>query len=93
MRVKEIVEKVSKVYRNEFKQIGILDRKLTEISNVLIEVEKTKGRNITLADYNELIREKEELIREKELRIQYCEGMSCVRELLMDLGFYTDIDL
>ena len=45
----------------------------------------------TIAKYNELNRKREWLKRKINNKEQYCEGISCVREILMDLGFDTEI--
>ena len=93
MTMKEVIDKVSDIYREERGKLSDLDDALKSVLIVLNDVNKTKGRNITLSDYNILIKRKEKIIEEIQLKRQYCEGISCVRELLMDLGFDTDVSV
>lgn len=92
MKMIEIINKISVVYREECDKANELRKELWDIEKSLIEVEKTYGENITLAEYHRLTSRKEVLIKEIELKKQYCEGISCVREMLMDLGFDTEIN-
>lgn len=92
MQMLELVQKISVIYREERDKINDMRKELWDIEKILIEVDKTYGENITLAEYHRLTSRKEMLIKEIELKKQYREGISCIREMLMDLGFDTDIN-
>jgi hypothetical protein len=91
MKMKTIIDKVSDMYRAERKEVGILQNELNAIDTTLREVDKTYGEHITLREYNRLVSRKNELMKEIKLKEQHYEGISCVRELLMDLGFDTKV--
>lgn len=67
-------------------------QELWSIEDTLVEAEKTKFKNISYADYQGLINRKAVLEERIKLKTQYCEGISCVREMLMDLGFDTKVN-
>jgi hypothetical protein len=92
MKIEDIVRMVSKVYRDERGKICELDDELRVMENDLYEVKKSRGQNITLGDYNSLKTRKEDLETKITLMTQYCEGISRVRELLMDLGFDVEVE-
>jgi len=91
LTIEEVVQKVSEIYREERGKVSDLHDELNSILTTLGEVSISKGKNISLADYDVLIKRKEEVIKEIQLKTQYYEGISCVREMLMDLGFDTEI--
>ena len=93
MQMIELVQKISIIYREERDKVSEMRKKLWDIEEELLKVERTNGKNITLEEYRKLTRRIEELTREVDLKEQYCEGISCVREMLMDLGFDTDINM
>ena len=93
MKVKEIVDKVSVVYRAERDKEYDLRAELRPILDAIEEAKRTQYEHITVAEYNNLINKKEWLESQIKLKNQYCEGISCVREMLMDLGFYTEVTL
>lgn len=93
MKVKEIVDKVSVVYREERGKEVDLQAEWRDVSDKLEEAKRAQYKNITVAEYNNLMNKKELLALQIKLQKQYCEGISCVREMLMDLGFYTDVTL
>lgn len=92
MKMIDIIQKVSEVYREEREKISKLQKELTNINNSLEEVKRTNGENITYAEYYKLIERRHIITKTIEPMEQYCEGISCVREMLMDLGFDTDIN-
>lgn len=93
MKMEELVQKISIIYREERDKVSEMRKELWDIEEELLKAERTNGKNITLEEYRELTRKSEELTREVDLKGQYCEGISCVREMLMDLGFDTDINM
>lgn len=93
MKMLELIEKVSEVYRDERGKECDLQTELWHIKQSLAEAEETGGEKITLAEYTALTAREKELTKEIELKKQYYEGISCVREMLMDLGFDSEIVL
>ena len=92
MKMHEIIDKVSVLYREELKRTDGKRDELYSILNTLEKTHESEGENITVAKYNSLLKRKEEIIKEIQSNQQYCEGISCVRELLMDLGFETKVE-
>lgn len=91
MKMKEIIEKVSELYREERGKEYDLQQELNDVSTELAEADHERGENITLARYQYLRARKMALRNEIDLLRSYYNGMSAVRELLMDLGFDTEV--
>lgn len=91
MKMKEIVDKVSDLYRDQCGERFDLQQRRIEIHKALNEAYLTKYENITVAEYNSLQTELKYLDKQIDMKDQFCEGISCVRELLMDLGFNTEV--
>ena len=91
MKMKEIVDKVSDLYRDHLGDRFDLQQRRIEIHKALNEANLTKYKNITVAEYNSLQTELKHLDKKIDMKDQFCEGISCVRELLMDLGFNTEV--
>ena len=91
MKMKEIVDKVSDLYRGQCGERFDLQQRRIEIHKTLNEAYLTKYENITVAEYNSLQTELKHLDKQIDMKDQFCEGISCVRELLMDLGFDTEV--
>ena len=93
IRIREIVEKVSKLYRDERGKVSDLSDKLDTICLELYKHERDGGKNITVAEYENLKMQKHLLEQNKKLQAKYCDGIFAARELLMDLGFDTVVDM
>ena len=93
MKMEELIQKASEIYREEIGKAYGLQRALGYVEKQLEEIEQTHGENITLAEYDRLTEQKSKLTEELELKKAYCEGIYCVREMFMDLGFNTNIKL
>ena len=91
MKMKEIVDKVSDLYRDQLGERFDLQQRRIDIHKILNEAHLTKYENITVAEYNSLQTELKYLDKQIDMKDQFCEGISCVRELLMDLGFNTEV--
>lgn len=91
MQMKEIIDKVSELYRNELKSIQDMLKEFNDVSAELAKADRERGENITLARYQYLKARKMALRNEIDLLRSYCDGISEVRELLMDLGFDTEV--
>lgn len=91
MKMCEVIDKVSVFYREERKTVISLQDELNSILADLEEVRESTGKNITLTDYNDLLERKEFLTKAIEIQTKYCDGIACTREVLMDLGFDTEV--
>ena len=91
MKMEEVVQKVSDLYREQRGIESDMRAELRKIETELYEAESKRLTNITAAKYNELRARCEPLKNAIKMKDQYCEGISTVRELLMDLGFDTEI--
>lgn len=91
MKMQELIDKVSVMYRTERDKVYNLKQELSSIELSLMDANKTNFENISHADYQSFVTRSEFLRQEIRLRTQHYEGISCVREMLMDLGFDTEI--
>lgn len=89
IRIREIVDKVSKLYRDERKKVNEFSDELNAVYLELNKHEKDDGKNITVNEYEKLKMRKHTLMQDKKSHEKYCEGIFAARELLMDLGFDT----
>ena len=92
MKIENIIQMISKVYRDERGKLCDMQDELRVVENDLYDVERKHGQNITLGDYQSLLTRRHTLDMDIKLKTQYCEGISRVRELLMDLGFDVDVE-
>lgn len=91
MKMEELVQKVSELYREQRGIESNIHNELRKVETELYDADYEGGKNITVARYKELERKRENLKNALKMKDQYCEGISIVRELLMDLGFDTEI--
>ena len=91
MKMEELVQKVSEIYREQRGIESEMNARLRKVEAELYEADYEDGKDITVARYKELETDRERLKWAIKMKDQYCEGISCVRELLMDLGFDTEI--
>ena len=92
MKMEEVVQKVSELYREQRGIESDMRVELRKVEAELYDADYESGKNITVARYKELERNRENLKNVIKMKDQYCEGISIVRELLMDLGFDTEIN-
>lgn len=91
MKMEEVIQKVSELYREQRGTECDMRTRLREVEAELYEADHDGGNNITVAKYNELSKERDALKQCIKFKGHYCEGISIVRELLMDLGFDTEV--
>lgn len=91
MKMRDIIDKVSDLYRNQCGERFDLKKRRIEIHKALNEAYLTKYENITVSEYNSLQTELKHLDKQIDMKDQFCEGISYVRELLMDMGFDTEV--
>lgn len=92
IRIRELVDKVSKLYRDEKQKVYNLSSELNSVYLELNKHEKDGCENITVAEYEKLKMRKHTLMQDKKAHEKYCEGIFVARELLMDLGFDTVVE-
>lgn len=92
MKMLDVIDKVSEMYRAERDYVSALEKERVSVYRLLCEAEETYGENITVARYQHLKNRFCYLEKEIELKTLYCEGISCVREMLMDMGFDAEVE-
>lgn len=92
MKIEELVQKVSELYREHRGIASDMYERLYKIDAELYEADYEDGKNITVKRYNDLKKEREALKEAFKMKNQYCEGISTVREMLMDLGFDLHVE-
>lgn len=92
MTMHEVIDKVSEMYRAERNDVSDLEKERVSVYRKLCEAEETCGEHITVAEYQHLKIRFNALEREIDLKTQHYEGISCVREMLMDMGFDTEVE-
>ena len=90
MELRDIIEKVSEMYRDERGKINDLYEEVREIGRFL-ERDDVEDE-LLWSEYRRLINRKCDLQDEISRRKAYTEGISDVRELLMDIGFDIKIE-
>ena len=90
MELRDIIEKVSEMYRDENGKINDLYDELRNIGKFLYDDDQLES--LLYSEYRRLINEKCELQDEISKRKAYAEGISDVRELLMNIGFDIEIE-
>lgn len=90
MELRDIIEKVSEMYRDENGKINDLYQELRDIGKVLDDDDQLES--LLYSEYRSLINKKCDLQDEISKRKAYAEGISDVRELLMDIGFDVEIE-
>lgn len=92
MKMLDVIDKVSEMYRAERDYVSDLEKERVNVYRKLCEAEETYGKHITVAEYQHLKSRFNDLEREIDLKTQHYEGISCVREMLMDMGFDTEVE-
>ena len=92
MKMIELIGKVSALYREERNKAMKMRTELIDIENRLKTALHDKGRNISLYEYDELTKRKMELEKEYEAAIKFSDGIFEAREVLMNLGFDTEVE-
>lgn len=90
MELRDIIEKVSEMYRDEHGKINDLYEELRDIERTLDRDDI--GDKLLLGEYQRLINRKCDLQEEISRKKVYTEGISDVRELLMNIGFDIKIE-
>lgn len=92
MKMQGIIDKVSELYREEVRRIRDMRTEYNDVVQKLMKADHERGENITLAEYQYLKARKIALQQDIDAMMNYTEGISVVRELLMDLGFDTEVE-
>ena len=92
MKMSEIIEKISVLYRSELSHGKELRDEYNEVVKKIMEADRTRGENITLANYQYLSARKQALKLAIDMHDEYRNGINEVREFLMDLGFDMEVE-
>jgi hypothetical protein len=92
MKLSEIIDKVSELYRTEISLGNTLRDEYNEVCKKLAKADHERGETITLAEYQYLKARKQYLRTELDFIGRYCAGIEVVRELLMDFRFETEVE-
>ena len=92
MKMQKVIDAVSKEYRLRLNELSLLRKQHALTVRLITEAKRQNGENIILAEYNRLERDLKFLEHEIFKREQFLEGFSCAREVLMDLGFDTEVE-
>ena len=91
MKMKEIIDRVSEVYREELGKERELHDELVSVTKSILDADYHSGENISFAEYNRLKDKMKSLQYELDMKKQYCDGISCAREILMDLAYNAEV--
>ena len=91
MKMSEIIDKVSELYREELSHHKDIRIEYNEVCKKLLKADHDGGKNITYDEYQKLKARKIALQQSLSCSEEYCNGIHIVRELLMDLGFDTEV--
>ena len=92
MKMSEIIQGISEIYREKRHEVDVLKKELSDVKFKIKEAMDTKGENITLEQYEYLLKREKFLSLAIASKTQYYEGISCAREYLMDLGFDVEVE-
>ena len=85
MKMIDIIDKVSELYRAEQNNILAMRQEEQCVEFLLMEAEEKHYENITAAEYKRLTLKKTTLHNEIKNKKTYCQGIHDTRELLMDM--------
>jgi len=88
-----VIEKVSQAYRSRLNELSHLKKEHTLTVQLISEARIQRGENLTHAEYMQL--EKDQKFLEQKIfdLEKFCAGFEAAREVLMDLGFDTEVEV
>lgn len=92
MKMLDIIENISELYRNERGIESDLHNQIVSVRRRLSDAEAKGWGDMSVSEYNNLNNTLEVLSAEMNYQRKYCDGIAAAREVLMDLGFDTEID-
>ena len=92
MKMKDVIDRVSELYREELAKERDLYNEECDIHRAILNADYDGRENISFAEYNRLTDKLESIQNAIDIQRQYCNGISCVRELLMEFGFDIDVE-
>jgi hypothetical protein len=92
MKMRDVIDMVSEVYRDERGKVADLQDELRVINRDIDNAEKENWANVTIAEYKRMLNKQASLREEIQNKTNYYDGISFVREMLMDLGFDVEIE-
>ena len=93
MKMMDVIEKISELYRLEQNSILSMRQEKQCVEFLLMEAEEKHYENITAAEYKRLTLKKTTLDNEIKNKKTYCQGIFDTRELLMDMVSSFDVKL
>ena len=93
MKMQKVIDVVSKAYRSHLNELSHLRKEHTLTVQLIANAKAQRGENLTHGEYMRLENSQQRLetqIRELE---DFCNGFSAAREVLMDLGFDTEVEV
>ena len=93
MKMIDIIEKVSELYRAECGKQYDLGRELLSVNMSLAEAEEHHYENMTAAEHMRLTMRRSILEGQIEQKKMYCLGISDTRELLIDMVSDFDVEV
>lgn len=91
MKLAEIINGLSELYRKERASLAEMNKELFDVSKQLAEAAMTNGQYITLKKHRELEVQRDNLIASVEAQEHFCDGMEVAREYLMNICFETEV--
>lgn len=92
MKMTDIIKKVSELYRSELAYRKGLQDEYGAVVAKLLTADHDGGKNITYDEYQRLKAKKIALKQLMDGTDKYLEGVSDVREILMEFGFGTEVE-
>ena len=92
MKMRDVIDMVSEVYRDERGKVADLQEELRVINKDIDNAERENWTNVTVAEYKRMLNKQASLREEIQNKTNYYRGISFVREMLMDLGFDVEIE-
>ena len=93
MKMMDVIEKISELYRLEQNSILSMRQEKQCVEFLLMKAEEKHYENITAAEYKRLTLKKTTLDNEIKNKKTYCQGIFDTREFLMDMVSSFDAKL
>ena len=88
-----VIDTISELYRDEIRKLNSISKKLENAFTALYQHNEDGGKNITVAEYENLKKLNHTLEQNKKLQEKYCDGIHAAREMIMNMVFDTVIEI
>ena len=92
MKMDAIISKVSQLYRESLKKEEEYRLRKFELTKEYREIEEKKRKHLPSMHELDVLQELDEAEKMLEKAKAYSDGIGAVREMLMDLGFDTEVE-